>query len=341
MSKLSFETILERCVNLLLSGRSISDCQKMYPNVRGLRQALQVAQLAINLPKKKMEFDKNKVWQTIQSKIKEEKAQQVDTETTSNHISPSPLGGFRLAFSRSVFSLVTVMVIIGLVNSTTVAAKNSLPGETLYPVKKTVEKVELVLTIDKEKKTEKKIKHASTRLQETKQILDNSVSENGDKLDEKESKAVEETISALVHKIEEITNESRDNAELLKKLVEILADEQEQIITEVESQTSGDIQMIVKEAKKNLLEKKLSAEETLIELEKKTSENNLELIPTSTEGIIDQKEDSEESTDDETPTSTDEKLEILGSPDTTSTKEIIEPTDNSNESSTPEIINLK
>src|SRR3990167_7434630 len=340
MSKLSFETTLDRCVNLLLSGRSISDCIKMYPRVRGLKQALLVAQRAINLPKKKLEFDKNKVWQTIQTKIREEKENVSDSNAVLKHANPSPIGGFRLAFSRSVFSLVTIMVIVGLVNATTVAAKNSLPGQTLYPVKKTVERVELVLTINDEKKTEKKIKNAGTRLYEAHQIVEqNSYGDSGE-LDEKQSKAVGETITALVNTTEEIANESEGNKGLLEKVV-VLADKQEEILTAIETKTTGDTKGVVEAAKKSASEKKVAAVENLAELEKQESEKNMEVTSTTTDENIEGEVKGE--TDEDTATTTDDKLEILGDPNASSTMEIIIPisSNNTNTSSTPEIIDLK
>ena len=343
MSKLSFETILNRCANLLLSGRSVSYCLKMYPKIRGLKQALLIVEIAAKIPKKKPGLDKNKVWLTIQSKISEEKKELKNT--AANHVSPAPFGGFRLAFSRSVFAVVTVVVIIGLINTTAVAAKNSLPGQTLYPVKRTVEKIELVLTVNDEKKTEKKIKHAENRLYEAQQIVEQNITAENETLTEEESKAVEETIAELVESTEEIANESENNKELLEQVVQ-LTDEQGEILAEIEPKVTGETKIVVEGAIESASESKVEAEENLAELEKQKSENDPDNTATTTDETIEDEEGEvkgETDENEENATTTEEILEILGNPDASSTTEILLPfsSNDTDTSSTLEIIDLR
>lgn len=341
MRKIAFDKILDICIKMLVAGKSVSDCLKKYPKIRGLKQALAVAKIAVEIPKKSLTLDKNLIWNKIESGIK--KSQEIiKTAATNSQAQTTPFGAFRLAFPKAIFTLATIVIIVGLVNATAVAAKNSLPGETLYPIKRTVEKVELVLTVNEEKKTEKKIKHAENRLYEAQQIVEQKAPEENETLTEEESKIVEKTITELVESTEEIASESENNKVLLEQVV-LLTDEQEEILAEIKPKVTGETKEVVEDAIVAASESKVEAEENLAALEEESAEkNSADETATSTEEIL---EGSAEGTVDENgsgATTTEDVLEVLGNPQASST-EILLPlsTNDSNTSSTLEIIDLR
>jgi len=339
-----FDKILDKCIDQMAAGRSISDCLKKYPKTRGLKQALMIVQTGLKLPKKQINVDKAIVWKTIQSQIHTQSVRSANLKQPSQEIFNNPFGAFRFAFSKTIFSLVTVIVIVGLVNVTAVAAKNSLPGQALYPVKKTVEKIELVLTVNEEKKTEKKIKHAGNRLYEAQQIVEENAGNENETLTEEESKVVEETITELVDTTKEIIEESKDNKALLEQVVE-LTEEQKEVLVEIEPKITGDSSKeIVGEAIESAADSKIEAEVNLALLEEEENPNTGDETATSTEEIIEADPEGEvEGTiiEIETSTSTEDIIEILGDPQASSTKIFIPFPNNETVSSTPEIIDLK
>jgi len=348
----SADKIFNECIQLLRRGKSVLDCLKKYPKVRGLKGLLSIVQTGMDLPKKELTFDRRIIWNKIESKIST--PNQVERVTFQSR--QNPFAAFRFAFPKTVIALIVVVVIAGLVNGTAVKAKNALPGQTLYPVKKTMEKAELVLTFNDEKKTEKKIRNASTRLQETQAIVekndipksDNKDESSGDKatttedvlvLNEEEAKVVEETLAELSSATEEVAGESEGNKGLLKKIVK-LSDEQEEFLSGLEPKLSGNTKESVAQTRTVAKEKKERAEQNLFELEEQ--EKAEDSATTTDELIEDGKTEGSFDENKNISTTTEEKVEILGEP-TASSTEIFTPLTENNGTltSTPEIIDLR
>ena len=110
------------------------------------------------------------------------------------------------------------------------AAQASVPGEPLWPVKRSIEEAELSLTFDPVKKTEVHIKHVSERLDEIDKILEDvATTEKTQVKKENKSKAVKQAITHLEKdvtsvdsalKIVKSEKEALEVVELVKKVTD-------------------------------------------------------------------------------------------------------------------------
>lgn len=100
---------------------------------------------------------------------------------------------FGVKMMASATKLMAVFLILSLGSGVSLAAQASVPGEKLWPVKRSLEKAEVTLTMSSVKETEIHIKHINTRLDEIDQIL------NEDKPQDsaKKEKAIKQATSYL------------------------------------------------------------------------------------------------------------------------------------------------
>ena len=136
----------------------------------------------------------------------------------SMHILKPAMAVF-LVFSITAYSSV----------ATAQAAKASLPGDALYPVKLGIEQVQVGLVFSEERKAELEVRFAGTRLEEVKEIIKNqSVIENTVKNTEQAQKNIQKamdnfsdnlgSVKKRLEKIEE-NNESQEKTLQISKLV--------------------------------------------------------------------------------------------------------------------------
>ncbi|MCL5436092.1 MAG: DUF5667 domain-containing protein [Patescibacteria group bacterium] len=326
------EDILDEYLALLHKEGSFSAIKNQLPQSRALAEQLSVADLAWHIPTNKPVLDQTAVWNRV--------AQQIKTNSPQPQAAPlaSPasrlLSGFSLHIPKTAFAGIMAVMMLWMVNSAAVAASNSLPGQTLYPVKRTVERIQLTLTLDDVKKTEIRIKHAETRLNEAKTIVDTSSSTN--------EKIIEQALNDLKSATTQVADESSDNTDLLQKVVE-LTDKQENLLPAIQDKVTGDAKKIADEALSTAKETKTTAEKNLEELKNQdiqsddtatTTPDSLE-HPSSTPSQI--KGGGEDAT------STDDTIWKLGSPSETSTGIEIPPTEqlDNEETTTPQILELK
>ncbi len=100
--------------------------------------------------------DKVRVWLKIQNHLRQERIQERQ---------PGPAFPI-FSFKKLAVATLLVLVIASIFGGVTKAAEGSLPGETLYTVKKAVEKVEVVLATSDEAKVKVLSKQAKRRLSE-------------------------------------------------------------------------------------------------------------------------------------------------------------------------------
>jgi len=330
MARQSFNTILEECITLLRQGKTVLDCQKIYGKSQALANALEVVAIGLRIPKKDTVLDDKAIWLKISKHIK------LPKKETFHGYSVNPFANLRFSFPRPVVSLIMLLVIIGLVNTTAVAAQNSIPGQTLYPVKKTVEKIHLTLTINDEKKTEVRIKHAESRLSEVASIVENK--SNGEpitELNQKDAESVEATLNELIETTVKISSEGDKNKspDLLEKIVN-LADKQELVLNQLGTKLSGDTKDAINSALGSAQASENTARKILEILKENSAITNSNA--TSTEAALTIPSTTTTSTIPGLPTTTPtttEEIEALGDADATSTKEI-EPADGSDNQST-------
>ena len=175
---------------------------------------------------------KEAVWLRVQNSIRK------DRITHSPHLKFI----FKLRLNRLTITALSIILAVFLVSTATTAAEASLPGETLYPVKKATEYVEKVLATSDEKKAKVIKKHAQNRLQEFQTLIaDKQVSE------EVVTKSLED-LKSTTEELQVATSAvSEQNPELVTEAIE-LAEEGEAIMTAVEDELEGEAKIALKEA---------------------------------------------------------------------------------------------
>ena len=321
--------ILDQYITLLRKEGALGKTKNPDIKSRALLESLKIAELALAVPTKNPTLDETAVWNRVSSRIAKKQA-----GNQAENFIPF-FDAFRLPMPRTVFAGVLAVMAFWLVGSTAAAAQNSLPGQTLYPVKRTVEKIQLTLTVNEVKKTEIRIKHAENRLTEAKTIVDTSSSTD--------EKIIEQTLNDLKDATTKVSSESSDNSGLLKKVVE-LTDKQETVLSDIENKVSGDTKKSANEALTTAKETKSTAEKNLEELSSQDQEN--EANATTTDETIKQPTTTpfqlEDSEDESRSTTSDDAVKKLGSPSESSTVIIAPDTQNfDKETTTPQILELK
>lgn len=119
------------------------------------------------------------------------KAHQLSTVEKADLLAMHLLNRLSLSFTK----VTAGFLIIFMGSGVSLAAQASVPGQALWPVKRSIEKVELTFTISSVKETEIHIKHVNKRLEEIDKILENQASEPEAKV--KQEKAIKQAVSHL------------------------------------------------------------------------------------------------------------------------------------------------
>lgn len=147
--------------------------------------------------------DKEKVWLRIQNHIRQQRLQSPIAFSAVSKLWPKFYMG---KITAATLAAVLAIIVIG---GATKASEGSLPGDTLYSVKKVAEKVEKVLATSDEAKVKVGIKHAKRRLKEVQNLV----------AEKKESEIVTKALEELQITTEQVISaaaaaepELRDNA---------------------------------------------------------------------------------------------------------------------------------
>lgn len=331
---ISKEDILDDCIRRLNAGGSIAGCLAHYPHVASLKDDLRIASYAIRIYRiQDSGLDRSAVWGDIRRRI-------LDSKTRSNRGSVSS-SIFNLRLPKAMFGIATFVLAIGLVQTTAAAASDSMPGETLYPVKRTMEKIQLTLTIDDVQKAELQMEHARTRLTEAKKIIEANP--------QQKTTVIKKTLEDLADTTAKAVQQSADNKDLLKKVVE-LTDNQQAVLAGIEGMTTGDTKEAVISSLDSAQVTKTAAEMNLAKLQDQENRDQASSPATSTpESIKGAQTITPSSTTPSTtrtyigdkPTSTDDTLNKFGETGATTTDPIIEQASTSTAPTTTAIINLR
>ena len=190
-----------------------------------------IVELFASLPRKPFSIgDKVAVWARVQNHIREKR---VTAEEKSRGWVFTP----SLQFGRMAVVALVVLLALTIVGGAASASKGSLPGQTLYPVKRAVEKVEVALATSDEGKVKILSNHAKRRLQEVTTL----VSEN------QSTEVVAETLEDLKLATRQvITAASGSNPQLLND-ARALVEEQEKVLTSFEDKVDQKLKEAVAE----------------------------------------------------------------------------------------------
>lgn len=201
-----------------------------------------------------------------------------------NRVAPS--------MSKVLAGFLIVMMFFGV----NIAAQASVPGEPLWPVKRSIEEAELSLTFSPVKKTEVHIKHVNERLQEIDKILEEPTKPE---VKEKKEKAIKQAVTHLEKdvisvdsslKIVKEEKEAIEVIELVKKVTDAtkevdtkLKEKKTQVAT-TEDKALGEAlsnaKNVTKQVKKSAVNVALEVHEEI----KKTAEDTIALTTLKNDG---------------------------------------------------------
>jgi hypothetical protein len=155
-----------------------------------------------------------------------------------NRVAPS--------FSKALTAFLVFTMFFGV----NIAAQASVPGQPLWPVKRSIEEAEISLTFSPVKKTEVHIKHVNERLEEIDKILEEPEQINKPEVKVKKDKAIKQAISHLEKDVVSVDSslkivKEEKNAievvELVKKVTEATKEVDNQLAAKKkEADTSND-----------------------------------------------------------------------------------------------------
>lgn len=154
----SFDDILDACLDRITQkGDSIEQCLESYPEQAGtleplLRAALSVRNVSSIEPRTEFQrMAKARLLSAVAAKKEKEGRRRL------------PLWGWQ---RRWAVALAVVLALVMMGGGTVAASTNSLPGELLYPVKTTTERVQAFFTFGKEAKANLYMRFAERRIVE-------------------------------------------------------------------------------------------------------------------------------------------------------------------------------
>ncbi|MDP3993803.1 MAG: DUF5667 domain-containing protein [Candidatus Doudnabacteria bacterium] len=192
-----------------------------------------IAKFFASLSRKPLSLgDRVAIWMRIQNRIREKRVA-AEEKSRGWIFFPS------LKFSRAAVAMLIVILALTIVGGAARASKGSLPGQTLYPVKRAVEKVEVAFTTSDEGKVKILSNHAKRRLAEVVTL----VQEN------KSTKVVAETLEDLQLATKQvITAASASKPELLLlDDARVLVEEQEKVLNSFGDQIDQEVKQAVAE----------------------------------------------------------------------------------------------
>ncbi len=155
--KKKFEEILDILIKEIKEGKSVDDCLKEYPEYsEELKPLLLLASGIAEIPKPEIDIT---AFEKTMAKIKSAKEETTIRKSLfifRTLITKPPVR--RLAFAVLIFTI-TIAITFSF-------SAYSLPGDTLYPVKRLGEKTQLALTIRNESKARLHIKLANRRTED-------------------------------------------------------------------------------------------------------------------------------------------------------------------------------
>ncbi|MBI3952391.1 MAG: hypothetical protein HY336_00350 [Candidatus Doudnabacteria bacterium] len=152
----------------------------------------------------------------------------------------------------------TGLILVSLAMGTAIAALQSSPGQTIYPLKRIVENIELKLTRDESKKANLQLKFAENRVMELEKILEQN--EEGRLSNEETQKIVAETVKDLQKTATAAASSPKPKAALVNKLKDLNTKLQTASIN-----TEGEVRL---ELEKAVEVTKISKEEALQNIER-------------------------------------------------------------------------
>lgn len=231
MMNKNLENIFDTALSELKNGASLEEALlKCQPEQVQLTEGLQLAEKLSKFPKK-----------NVPSPVMQKKYSLMPVKMTTYRW---------LHLSRWVMASTSLILLLSAIAGTGYAAYNSMPGQTLFAIKKTAENLQLQFATSPEKKAALQVEFSKKRLMEAEKIL-----KNPDVKPEIAKAAVQElseqtknTVNTLVL-INKVSTDPQKTKTLVKTL-ETIATDQEKLAKEVKAETTKDIVLNVETSAK-------------------------------------------------------------------------------------------
>lgn len=250
------ENLIEEIVKTVKTGGDLSIQKK----VRALSPIVNLISELATLPKKRASyFDFSRVRNQILNRIAVPKEAQVETKSWMPKF-----------FGIGVGVMGSLMIVVSLTLGTAVAALQSVPGSTIYPLKKVVENFQLRLASD-DQKIVLQVQFAETRAEEIQAVLDKQ--EQGQLSTQEAQKIVSATVQDLQKTAAAAASSAAKQPNVANKLADLTTK-----LKAASIQTEGDVKIEIEkavkstkisqeEAIKNIENAGIKVEETLINIE--------------------------------------------------------------------------
>jgi hypothetical protein len=180
-----------------------------------------------------------------------------------NRVAPS--------FSKALTAFLVFMMFFGV----NIAAQASVPGQPLWPVKRSIEEAEIALTFSPVNKTEVYIKHVNERMAEIDKILEKDIALEEVEVQVKQDIAIKQAVSHLEQDIASVDSalqvvkeekEAIEIVELVKKVTSVTKGAITDLETQIEDTSSTIIEDALDGAKDANEEVKVAAVDLAIEV---------------------------------------------------------------------------
>jgi hypothetical protein len=173
---------LEKCIELMEAGVPVEDCIKQYPDVTPeFRGILETTKNIMNLREEQVPdegMNRNRIKLLSQAKAQvlsdEQSKSGFEFNRLISRIRQTMFGLFSsiLLFWRIVLVVVITGVLIVFSRGLVITSAKSLPGDSLYPIKRAVEDISLFLVHNREVKQEYENKYNKQRVEEVNRLIE-------------------------------------------------------------------------------------------------------------------------------------------------------------------------
>lgn len=181
------------------------------------RQISQLKKLKTIQPNK--EWEKKTKYELLSEISSQNRLMKAHQLTTSEKFDMA-FSGFLRKLVPSASKMIAGLLIIMMGSGVSMAAQASVPGQALWPIKRSIEKAELTLTFSAVKETEIHIKHVNKRMDELDKILQDT--NNEPEKQETKEKAVKQAVTHLQKDITAADTSLKVVKEEKKKAIEVV-----------------------------------------------------------------------------------------------------------------------
>ena len=174
----------------------------------------------------------------------------------------------------SVTKVVAGFLIVFLGTGTGFVAQASVPGQSLWPIKRSMERAELTLTFNPIKETEVHIKHINKRLNEIDKIVENTRKDDKPEKVAKQGKAIKQAVqylgkdAAAVDSTLKVVKEEKkplEVVELAKKVKEANKETKKKVVA-LEEQVANTVDGVIEKALDDVREISAEVDQVVVDL---------------------------------------------------------------------------